>query len=569
MIRCFHQILWTPIFLSHFLNNACAQSLPDYPQGYFRNPLNIPILLAGNFGECRPNHFHSGIDIKTNGRENLPVMAAAEGFVARIKIEAGGFGHALYIQHPNGYTTVYAHLNEFAPTIQAYLRQQQYEQEQWAVDLLTPPTLFPVRQGDLIAWSGNTGASTAPHLHFEVRDTQTEHPLNPQLFGLPVNDSRPPVPSSLALYDMSQSIYEQNPRFFPVQKTNIGFQVRDTMRLAGSKAGISLDIKDYMDGSENFLNVLSLTWILDGDTLGHILLDNIGYDKTRYLHAYADYQTYARQQKWYQCLFRLPGNQLPAVYQKLRQQGLILLPDDQVHTLSIVATDAAGNQTTIKAWLRSMQTRTPSTDCEHLFLPDRPNAYVAPNLRLSIPAYALYDRFCFKAVTDRAPDSALSSLYQVHQTEVPVHMPFTLAIKPESPVPFLLRDKMVLRARSGKSLTGRAARQADEGWYQADVRQFGTYWLEADTLAPIATVLARPLARLEGQKQLLIRVQERQTNVRSFRATLNEKWVLFEPSNGVWRYVFDRRTQKGRNDLILTVADENDNTSVVKYSFYR
>src|SRR4051812_21873328 len=155
---------------------ACSVSLaqkPDYPQDYFRNPLDMPILLAGNFGECRPGHFHSGMDIKTAGVENKPVYATADGYVSRIKMEPGGFGHALYITHPNGYTTLYAHLNDFIPALQQRVRQQQYAKESWTVDIQLQPGQFPVKQGDQIAWSGNTGGSTAPHLHFEIRDTKT------------------------------------------------------------------------------------------------------------------------------------------------------------------------------------------------------------------------------------------------------------------------------------------------------------------------------------------------------------------------------------------------------------
>jgi murein DD-endopeptidase MepM/ murein hydrolase activator NlpD len=175
----------------------------NYPTNYFRNPLSIPIYLAGNFGECRPNHFHSGIDIKTLGKENLPVHAAASGYVSRIKLDAVGFGHAIYITHPNGFTTLYAHLNNFEPHLQAFVKAQQYVQKKWNIDVTLKPDQFPVSQGEFIAYSGNTGSSTAPHLHFEIRNTLSEHPLNPMLFGLPIADTVAPVPLTLYVYDLS------------------------------------------------------------------------------------------------------------------------------------------------------------------------------------------------------------------------------------------------------------------------------------------------------------------------------------------------------------------------------
>src|SRR5580692_9994511 len=142
-----------------------------YPRDYFRDPLDVPISLAANFGELRPNHYHMGLDIRTQHRENLPVYAAADGYVARVSIEPAGFGQAVYINHPNGYTTVYGHLNDFFPALAAYVKQQQYDQESWKVFIDIPADLFPVRKGDWIAYSGSTGGSEAPHVHFEIRST--------------------------------------------------------------------------------------------------------------------------------------------------------------------------------------------------------------------------------------------------------------------------------------------------------------------------------------------------------------------------------------------------------------
>src|SRR5215217_7488067 len=202
--------------LSFFL----AGQSQEYPQNYFRNPLNIPMQLVANFGELRANHWHMGLDIRTQQKVNLPVYAAAEGYIARIKIEPGGFGRAIYINHPNGYTTLYAHLNNFFPALEQYVKAEQYKRESWEVELEIPRQLFPVSKGTFIAYSGSTGGSQGPHVHFEIRDTKTEECLNPLLFGMPIIDDVPPTISRLAIYDRTKSVYVQSPRFLPLKKAS-------------------------------------------------------------------------------------------------------------------------------------------------------------------------------------------------------------------------------------------------------------------------------------------------------------------------------------------------------------
>ena len=182
-------------------------STDPYPQGYFRNPLSIPMSLSGNFGELRPNHYHMGLDLKTNKVQNLSVFAAADGYISRIKIEPGGFGRAIYINHPNGYTSLYAHLNNFFPALEQYVKQKQYSAQSWNIYLEIPPDLFPVKKGNFIAYSGTTGGSQAPHVHFEIRKTDVDVNLNPLLFGFPIPDKTSPTLPRLAIYDRSKSLY--------------------------------------------------------------------------------------------------------------------------------------------------------------------------------------------------------------------------------------------------------------------------------------------------------------------------------------------------------------------------
>ena len=250
----------------------------NYPQNYFRNPLNIPMQLVANFGELRTNHWHMGLDIRTQQKENLPVHAAAEGYIAKVKIEPGGFGRAIYINHPNGYTTLYAHLNDFWPALEQYVKAEQYKLESWQVELEIPENLFPVNKGSFIAYSGNTGGSQGPHVHFEIRDTKTEECLNPLLFGLPIADAVPPTISRLAMYDRNRSIYQQSPQFVPIRKAGTLYKltaVSNLIKLGSGKISFAIGATDRLSNSTNPNGIYKARILMDSILQSEFILDRL------------------------------------------------------------------------------------------------------------------------------------------------------------------------------------------------------------------------------------------------------------------------------------------------------
>lgn len=554
---------------------AAAQHPASYPQSYFRNPLGIPMLLAGNFGECRPGHFHSGIDIKTLGKENQPVYAAADGYISRVKMEPGGFGHAIYITHPNGYTTLYAHLNDFMPRLQQHVRALQYKNENWELDEKLEASLFPVQKGQQIAWSGNTGGSTAPHLHFEIRDTETEHPLNPLLFGFRINDQRAPLPKQLALYDLGTSIYEQGPVLKLLKKKGTFYvPATDTLDATGSFTGLGLVVDDYMNGSDNTLAFYTVEWYLDEEPMGRIRLDDIGYDETRYLHAYADYKTKKKSGNWVQCLFRVPGNGLEHIYEDLRYEspaghkGVLHPGDGGVHAVRIVLEDAAGNESGIRFWLRFPDAGQ-SLSCRQIFHTGKANSPGGnhPNIAFSLDTRALYDDICF-SMESRDDAGAYSPRFQVQTAEVPVHTYYDLQIRPSKPVPFALRGKIALVYSDGRTESGKAATADARGWYKASVRNFGSYRLMADTAGPVIKSLT-PVTTIGKGSKIVFSVKDKITDVSSLRGTLDGQWLLFEQHGDTWTYRMDDHCPKGSHELTVQAVDENGNATEQRYRFIR
>jgi murein DD-endopeptidase MepM/ murein hydrolase activator NlpD/3',5'-cyclic AMP phosphodiesterase CpdA len=373
-----------------------------YPQGYFRNPLDFPMSLAANFGELRPNHYHMGLDIRTQHKENQPVHAAADGYVARVEIEPAGFGQAIYIRHPNGYTTVYGHLNQFFPALAVYVHQQQYRLQSWQVDLTIPPGLFPVKKGDFIAYSGNTGGSQGPHLHFEIRRTADDINLNPLLFGLPVSDRTSPTLLRLAWYDRNEGIYEQSPHILPIRKNAASrpavahaiAAVHDGPTLAEwsvfpsllivptSRISFALSAFDTQSGSANPNGIYEADLYVDHLPVIGFQMNNISYDDTRNINAHIDYKTRETGGPFLQQLFFLSGYPSPSIYRAVvaahpssgggsseaaagstgsaagplvdpaghpnAANGVVRLEDGRIHDVRIVVTDPYGNS----SWLR-------------------------------------------------------------------------------------------------------------------------------------------------------------------------------------------------------------------------
>ena len=263
---------------------ATAQA-PNVPTDYFDDPLQIPLALAGTFGELRSNHFHSGLDIKTQQREGLPVYAAAEGFVSRINVAHYGYGKALYIQHPNGYTTVYAHLKNFSPRIEEYIKKLQYQKESYEVEVYPTASELPIERGELVASSGNTGGSGGPHLHFEIRDGE-QRPMNPLMFGIDLEDTRAPIVSGVFVYPTGEdahvngSAQRQKLRLIPQQDGSFRAEKIE----ACGEIGFGINAVDQLNAAPNHNGVFRIETSANGEKLFQANFERFSFSETRHLN---------------------------------------------------------------------------------------------------------------------------------------------------------------------------------------------------------------------------------------------------------------------------------------------
>ena len=300
--------------------------------------------LTANFGELRSSHWHMGLDLRTNQKENQPIYAAAAGFIARVKIEPFGFGRSIFIDHPNGMTTVYGHLNDFFPALEEYVTEQQYKQESWSIELDIPKDKFKVFKSQLIAYSGNTGSSQGPHLHFEIRDTKTGKSLNPLLFGFPLSDNVPPEILKLAMYDRSRSVYDQSPQLFSLKRTKESYTIPNVpiINTGLNKISFAIQALDRITGSRNPNGIYAAKIYFDENPLVSFELDSINYNESNYINAQIDYKHRADGGVKLQHLSILPGDR-GTVYKRFRGDGTIIPDDSDIHSVLIEVKDAYMN----------------------------------------------------------------------------------------------------------------------------------------------------------------------------------------------------------------------------------
>ncbi|HSP83421.1 MAG TPA: M23 family metallopeptidase [Gillisia sp.] len=331
-----------------FLISSGLFAQPEVPAEYFNNPLDVDLVLSGTFGELRSNHFHSGLDIKTQQREGLNVLAAATGYVSRINVATYGYGKALYIQHPNGYTTVYGHLKKFSPEIEAYIKKLQYEKESYEVEIYPEAGVLPVTQGDLVAFSGNTGGSGGPHLHFEIRDG-SQRPMNPKLFGINVKDSQPPTITSLYAYPLGEEAHingsanRQRLRLIPVPDGSF----RTEQINACGDIGFGISAFDKQDGAANNNGVYKIEATLNGDVVFEMNMDRFSFTETRHLNQLIDYEYFSNNKSRIKQLFVGPNNPL-SIYNNVVNNGVLNVRDSLNYVYSIKVLDHSGNEKLVR-----------------------------------------------------------------------------------------------------------------------------------------------------------------------------------------------------------------------------
>ena len=538
----------------------------QYPLNFFSSPLHIPLYLAGTFGELRNNHFHSGVDIRTQEKEGFVVYAPANGYVSRIKVSAWGFGNALYITHPNGYVTVYGHLKAYNPIITAYLRKVQYEKESFEQDLAVPKYKIKIKKGDTIAITGNTGGSEGPHLHYEIRDEKTEKPINPLLFGLKVEDTLLPVIQSIKFYT-ENSLHDN---VFEVKKKDNTYSLKskDTISVT-NRFSVGIATYDVISNSTSKKGIYQLELYLDSLLYYKHSLESFSFTESRFINCLVNYRDYIKTGVKYQQTKILPGNKL-SIYNKHINNGWIELKDQVVHKITYNVLDVNGNCSILAFYVRIDSALTkiqtpplPLADSNLHISCNKVDSFSTDEVRVYFPADALYEDLVMKYKVSEAPAKYYSKFHEINDIYTPLHRYITLSIKADTVADSLQPKLLIVRMKEDNSIVAEGGRY-ENGFIKTNINNFGKFAVLMDTVPPLIKPLNFKDKKNVGKlKTLEIKITDNLSGIAKYKAFLNGKWILmeFDGKSSILTYTIDERMQPGSNQLKIVAEDSRQNIS--------
>ena len=545
-------------------NILCAQDKPKYP--IYPNPVKIPIYLSATFGELRNNAFHAGVDIKTNGKTGYHVYAVADGYVSRIGVSSYGYGNVVYVTHNDGFMSVYAHLEGFNDKIGKYVRQKQFESKSFKQNLFLEKGEIPVKVGDILGYSGDTGGSGGPHLHYELRDAN-QHPVNPYFFGFKVADNIKPIINGFAVYPKESSSVngsDCNAYFKPLDNQEI--KVNGTVYF-----GISTC--DQADGSHNKNGVYSIDLYADNRLIFNIVFDEYSYDETRYINSLIDYSKFYNDKIRY---VRTEVDEYNILDLYGEKSGFVTLKEGDRVEMKYVVKDYYGNTTTLRFTLVGDKPLTEYSDNQYSRAYYRVDGKSSVDVNLdgftaTIPEKAFYRfEYVLARQIDTIPNIASDYAYVLGTEDVPVQKNIDLKIRPAAK--YADSDKLYVVAvgKDGK-FVAQGGKKADD-MICTKVRSLGTYALAVDNVKPQVTPKNfKNNTKIIKCKRLNITIKDAESGIDKYDIYLNGKWVIgaYDAKNDLLFYDVDEHLKKGNNKMEIVVTDCVGNETRRSYNIIR
>ena len=541
----------------------------------YQAPLDFRMLLSGTFGELRSNHFHAGIDIKTEGVEGQKVYSIEEGYISRIKVSTWGYGKVIYITHPKtGHTSVYAHLQKFSAKIDSIIKKEQYKSESFEINFYPNKNSLNVVKGEIIALSGNSGGSSGAHLHFEIRNTKTERPINPLQFGFKISDNIAPTLKKLKIYSLDTTLIDgfRKSKVININKVDNKYSIEEIPEINGAFS-LGVFTYDKLNDSYNKNGIYSIKVSVDNNIYYKFKLDELDFNTSRYINAHLDYKEKKESNDKFHRCYKLPHNNLQN-YSNLLNEGIIIIKDTLTHLINLEVTDIYDNVSILNFKVRTTNSPLlkrcllPKDSISIHFSFNKLNILKKNNIEISMPAFSLYESLMFNYTNIDSLKGVFGNVHQIHFDNIPVHKKYTLSIKAD--LPDNLRKKAYIAKTDMRGSFNYIGGDWKDGYLQTKVREFGDFCIIVDTTnTEIKGVNIFPGKVFNNQTTIKLTIKDRHSGIKSYRGEIDGKWILmdYDYKRNLLRFDIEKNINKGKHNFSLIVIDNVGNTKKYEAEF--